>query len=103
MIRLKCSNPSCAYCYSVSPKELEEYGKIYHNICMMCGSKLDVVNLEEIIKLDIYKRAEEYINIWVLEMGWDRTLDLISRNKNQVCYRIYKEILEKRGFKLKGD
>jgi hypothetical protein len=101
MIRLKCSNKSCAYCYSISVKEFEEYKDTYHNFCMICGSKLEVTNLEEIVAKDIYKRAEEYINKWVADLGWDRTLDLIEKNKDQACYRIYKEILEKRGFKIK--
>lgn len=45
--------------------------------------------------------AEEHLNKWVNEIGWDNTLDLIKRNKDQACYRIYKELLEKRGFKIR--
>jgi len=101
LIKLKCINENCNFSYSVSEKEFLEYGKIYHNRCMICSSKLEVDNLKEIVEKDLYQRAEDYINKWVVEIGWDRTLDLIQRNKEQSCYRIYKEILEKRGFKLK--
>jgi hypothetical protein len=103
MIKLKCLNGDCNFIYSVSEKEFIEYGQNYHKNCILCGSKLKVDNIEEIIKQDIYKRAEEYIDKWVAEIGWDNTIDLIKRNSNQACYRIYKEILEKRGFKLKGE
>ena len=101
LIELKCINENCSFFYSVSEKEFLEYGKIYHSNCMICGSKLEVDNLKEIVEKDLYQRAEDYINKWVVEIGWDRTLDLIQRNKEQSCYRIYKEILEKRGFKIR--
>lgn len=101
MIKLKCQNPSCAYCYSVSPKELEEYGKLYHNICMICGKRLDVVNLEEIIKKDIETKVKEYVDLWFKTLGIEYTLEMIERNKNQACYRFYKTELLRRGFKLK--
>jgi len=100
MIVLKCSNEYCNYCYKVTPKELENNPQ-YHSNCLICGSLLKVDNLKEIITKNLYERAEEYINKWVSELGWDRTLDLIAKNKEQACYRIYKEILEKRGFKIK--
>jgi len=101
MINLICSNENCKFTYSVSEKEFEEYGKIYHSNCIICGSKLKINNLQEIMKKDLYQRAEDYINKWVAEIGWDRTIDLIKNNKDQACYRIYKEILEKKGFKIK--
>jgi hypothetical protein len=102
MIKLKCVNDKCGFSYEVTKAELEEYSQ-YHKYCMICGSLLKVDNLEEIIEKDIGCRAEEHLNKWVAEIGWDNTLDLIKRNKDQACYRIYKELLEKRGFKLKGE
>jgi hypothetical protein len=100
MIKLKCINPECAYSYSVSEKELE-YNQKYHKTCLICGSLMKVDNLKEIVRQDIYNRAEEYINEWVSKIGWDRTLDLIKKYKDNPIYRIYKEILGKRGFKIK--
>jgi hypothetical protein len=35
------------------------------------------------------------------ELGGDETLSLIERNKNQSCYRLYKEEMIKRGFIIK--
>ena len=102
MIRLKCINETCGYSYEVSENEIKEYGQ-YHTKCLLCKSKMKVVNLEEIVEKDLYQRAEEYIKKWVAEIGWDNTLDLIKKNKNQGCYRIYKEILEKKGFTIKGE
>jgi len=103
MIKLKCINVDCAYSYEVSEKELEEYGETYHSKCLICGSKLEVAqgSITELVKFELFKRAEGHLNNWLLQIGWDNTLDLIQRHKNQACYRIYREILEKRGFKLK--
>jgi len=54
-------------------------------------------NFEEIIKFDIYKRAEEYLNKWFNELGIEATIEILERNKDQACYRIYKELLQERG------
>lgn len=96
MINLKCSN--CNFVYLVSEKDITDYG----NFCIICGNKLQVDNLDEVVKKDIYQRAEEYINTWVKELGLEGCIELLERNKNQACYRIYKEILEKRGFKIRS-
>lgn len=101
MVKLKCCNKKCNFTYSVSEKEFEEYGRTYHSNCMLCGSKLEIVNLEEIVKKDLYQRAEEYINKWISELGLEGCIELVERNYNQACFRIYKEILEKRGFEIK--
>jgi hypothetical protein len=102
LINLKCINPDCVYHYQISQKELE-YNSRLHRKCLICGSKLVVDNLDELVKFDVYKKAENYIKKYVKEMGWDNTIDLIQRNKGQPTYRIYKEILEKMGFNLKGE
>jgi hypothetical protein len=92
------------YCKKGHYSEIEEAKLIAepqsHRYCY-CGEKLSISNLEDIVEKDIYIRAEEYINKWLKEIGGDETLSLVQRNKNQSCYRIYKEILEKRGFKIK--
>ena len=102
MIRLKCINNVCNYSFEVTPKELEDNPQ-YYKICLLCGSKLTVDNFEEVITFDLYKRAEENINKWIKEIGWDSTIDLIKRNNKQSCYRIYREILQKKGITIKED
>jgi len=99
LIGLKCSNDICGYAYDIAEGEFLENPKAHTN-CLVCGSQLKVTNLDEIIKTDIYKKAENNIDKWVKEIGWDNTLDMIQRNKNQACYRIYCEILSKIGFKI---
>lgn len=100
MIKLKCS--VCHYSYEVSEQEIFDNPQ-YHNNCLCCGAKNEVENIEELIHNDIFERVEQYINKSVAKIGWDLTLDLIKRNKTQACYRIYKEILAKKGFNLKED
>jgi len=99
-IKLKCQNPDCAFTYCITEEEFTEYGEFCHSKCRICNSQLKVANLDEIVEKDLYTQAEQYINKWVEVIGWDNTLDLIIKNKNQSCYRIYKEILQKRGFKI---
>lgn len=99
IIKLKCPNNICQYCYELTEEELLDNPQ-YHRTCPICQSKLAVVNLDEIVEQDLYQQAENYLKQWVQEIGWDNTLDLIQRNRNQACYKIYKEILLKKGFKL---
>lgn len=103
MIKLRCCNPDCKFVYSVSEKEYQEYGKVYHSQCMICGAKLEVDKLMEMVKFEIYKRAEEYLNKWIAKLGLEGCMELLERHRNQACYRIYKELMEKRGLKLKGE
>jgi predicted ATP-dependent endonuclease of OLD family len=100
MIKLRCSNKLCDYCYQVSEKELQE-NSTYHSHCLICGSLLEVTNLEEIIKTGLTERVKEYIDKYFKEIGLEATLEMVERNRNQSCFRLYKEELERRGFKLK--
>lgn len=102
MIKLICVNDVCKYSYEVSEKELTEYPE-YHKKCLICGNQLKVTeeSLNEVVKKDLYTQAEDYINKWSAEMGLEGCMELIERHKDQSCYRIYKEILEKRGLKIK--
>ncbi len=91
MIRLICQNTDCNYSYHITEKELT--GNFhYHKFCLICGSRIEVAkeSLEKVVKQDLYKKAEENINDWVKDIGWDNTLDLINRNKNKIsiCNRI---------------
>jgi len=101
-ITLKCSNKECSYGYKVSEKELEEYGETYHSKCLICGSKLEIVqgSINDLVKFELFKRAEEHLYKWFNQLGLEGTLELVERHSNQACYRIYKELLEKRGFKI---
>lgn len=101
MIKLKCSNENCAFTYSVSEKELEEYGEHYHTFCMICGSKLQVINLEEIVANDVEQKVKEYIDLWFRTLGIEYTIEMIERHKDLAVYRLYKAEIEKRGFKIK--
>jgi hypothetical protein len=101
MIRLKCINDNCAFTYSVSEEEFKEYGKHYHQFCMICGSKLQVDNLEEIIVKDTEEKVKEYIDLWFRTLGIEYTIEMVERHKELAVYRLYKAEIEKRGFKIK--
>jgi hypothetical protein len=101
MIKLICINPDCGYSYQVSKKELENYGQ-YHKTCLLCKSQLKVDNLEEIVRVDIdteiRNNVDTYIKIFGIEGAWE----LIERNKNQACARLYFEEFKRRGIDLNG-
>lgn len=98
LIRLKCLNENCEYSFEVGEAELRD-NSTYYQRCLLCNSKLIVEkeSLKEIVKKDLYTQAEEYLNKWVAEIGWDNTIDLIKRHKDQPIYRIYADLLRKRG------
>lgn len=100
MIKLVCRNEDCEYSIEVSEQEFIDNPQ-YYGRCLCCNALLKIVNLEEVIEMDLYRRAESYINDWAAKFGWDYTLDMIQRNKSNACYRIYRDILRKRGFNVK--
>jgi hypothetical protein len=80
-------------------QELRETAQSFR-YCPYCGLKLKIKNLEEIIEDDLYKRAEEYLNTWLNTLGIEGTIELINRNKDYSCSKIYIELLQKKGLKL---
>ena len=94
MIKLTCS--VCNYSYSVSENELLTNPQ-YHQACFLCGGKIFIENLNEVVNEDLYKRAENYLNKWFNELGIEGTLEMLERNKHQATYRIYEEILKRKG------
>ena len=98
MIHLLCTH--CKYEYDITPDELKEDGEL-HSYCFICGGKIEVENLEEIIAKDLENQIKENITKWLKELGGDETLSLLQRNKNAPGYRQYREELIKRGFRIK--
>jgi hypothetical protein len=96
MIKLKCLNPDCNYVYQVTPAELEDNPQ-YHDKCLICGSRLKVDNVEEIVEKGLYERANEYLNEWIKTLGLEGALELVERHKEEAIGRIYMELLKKRG------
>ena len=101
MIKLRCK--LCKFSFEVSEKEFIEYPEAYKDCYISCGGENEVVNLDEIVEKDIYTRAEEYINKWFKEIGIEATIEMCERNREQSCFRIYRKILESKGFKIKGE
>lgn len=93
MIKLICIK--CGYSYSVSENEYL-LNIQYHTHCFLCQGEL-VTPLEEIVKTDIYAKAEAYLHKWFSQYGIEKTLEILARNKEQPNYRIYEELLKKKG------
>ena len=85
--------------------EKDEIELIYQNqifkFCSFCGEKLKILNLDEVITQDLQEKIKNNINKWFNQIGIDNTLDLIQRNRNASCSRLYIEELQKRGFNIK--
>ena len=101
LIKLKCSNKDCEFSYKVTLTELEDNPQ-QHRFCMICKSKMQVNNVEEIVNEDLEQKIKTYINKWFKQIGIEATIELCERNQDLAVYRLYKEELKKRGFKLKG-
>jgi len=87
--------------FTKTEEELQRERVITH--CASCGQKLLISNLPDIIENDIYILAEKNLNKYITELGIEGAIELLERNREQSCYRIYKALMEKRGLKLKGE
>jgi hypothetical protein len=102
MIKLQCK--LCKFSFEVSEKEFMEFPEAYKHCYISCGGENEVLNLEEIVKLDIEKQITANIDKWVKLYGWDYVIDLVKKYKNYYAIgRLYVEELKKRGFTLKGE
>ncbi|MBU0581411.1 MAG: hypothetical protein KKA19_09575 [Candidatus Margulisbacteria bacterium] len=62
-----------------------------------CGGKYSIYNLPEIVSRDLDCRADELLDKYIRELGLDGAVELIERNKNQACAKIYFDKLRQRG------
>jgi len=96
-IKFSCSK-NCAN-FTKSEEQLRVEKVITH--CPFCGQKLTIQNLEEVVLLDCEIKIKEYIDLWASIIGWDNTLDLILKHKEEAIGRLYVAELNRRGFKIK--
>lgn len=97
IIKFSCSK----HCLDFEKTEEELRAEHVITHCPYCGEKLHIQNLNEVLESDLYAQANETLDKYLKELGGDETLSLMERNKTQACYRIYKDILIKRGFIVK--
>jgi hypothetical protein len=89
------------HCADFTKDELELiYQGQSFNYCAFCGGRLHIENLVEIVKQDIDTRVRNNIDKWFKEIGADNTIDMIKRNKDQACARLYFDELRRRGFTI---
>jgi predicted nucleic acid-binding Zn-ribbon protein len=86
----------CAKCGYVFEKDEQEIIEQPFRYCA-CGGKLSIQNLEDIMQYDLDTRVRNNINRWFRELGIEGTIELIERNSNQACSRLYFDELRKRG------
>ena len=96
MIRLKCSNEYCNYCYQISEKEMLDNAH-YHHKCIICHSKLMVDNVEELLAQDIEQQAEENLQQYITEYGLEGAIELIERSPLNGVRGLYMRKLRERG------
>jgi len=96
-LKLKCED--CGYSYEVSEAEMLTCGE-YHVKCLMCNGIIKVENLDEVVHLDMKKRVRDYVSKYFQTLGIEYTLEMLERNKDQACYRLYKAELKRRGFNV---
>jgi hypothetical protein len=96
MIKLKCQNCDCQYCYEITEKELLD-NEHCHRKCLICGSKLIIANLSELVAQDLDYQAENYLNQWIKEMGMEGAVELIERSPRNGVRDMYMRKLKERG------
>jgi uncharacterized protein YuzB (UPF0349 family) len=97
IIKFYCNN----HCGDFTKDELELiYQKQSFRYCAFCGEKLIIENLTEIVQQDTKIKVRNNINTWFNEIGVDNTIDLVKRNKNQPCAKLYLDELKQRGFNI---
>jgi hypothetical protein len=96
LIKLECR--ICGGFLEIDDKELNEN----HKICPLCNGKMEVKNLDELVKFDVETQIKNNIDKWQKQFGWDYVIDLVKKYKDYYAVgRLYVEELEKRGFKIK--
>jgi uncharacterized phage-associated protein len=65
------------------------------------GEKLHIVNLQEIVSADIETKVSEYIDKMLKELGIEGAWELVERNREQACYRLYISEFKRRGISIK--
>jgi uncharacterized protein YuzB (UPF0349 family) len=97
LIKFTCQNCNNTF-------EKDELEIIYQDqsfrFCGICGGKLSIQNLKEIMMEEIKERVKNNINKWFKEEGADNNLDLIKRNRNYPITQLYINELRERGFKI---
>jgi uncharacterized protein YuzB (UPF0349 family) len=91
------------HCADFTKDELEviEQGQSFTH-CAICGGKLHILNIDEVVDFDLQARVKSNINKWVKLYGWDYVIDLVKKYKDYYAVgRLYIEELQKRGFKIK--
>jgi hypothetical protein len=96
MIRLKCRNEDCNYCYQVTELEMLDNGHL-HKTCLICGSQMLVDNMEEIISRELEEQAEENLKQYLKDYGLEGTVELIERSPNNGARDLYMRKLKERG------
>lgn len=100
MIKLKCKK--CNYSFEVSEIEFKEHPETYIECFVRCGGSNTIVNVEVAATMIIEQEVKANIDKWFNILGLEGTIELIERHKDQeVCYRLYKEELKRRGFNIK--
>ena len=96
MICLKCINEKCGYSYSVTVAELKNNGR-YHSHCKICGEKIKVANIDEIVSQDIKAKVENYISKCFKLYGLEYTMEIVEHLQKGTVKELYKKELKRRG------
>ncbi len=97
IIQFKCNG--CGNIFTKEEFEIIEQNQSFRR-CSLCGEKLMVSNLEEVVTEDLSIRIKNNINKWFKEYGIEATIELINRNREQACAKLYIEEIQKRGLNV---
>jgi DNA-directed RNA polymerase subunit RPC12/RpoP len=88
----------CKQCGNIFDKEefeLIQQGQSFR-FCAYCGGKISIKNLDDILKDDLDKRVRNNLDRYMKELGIEGCIELIERNKDIPCARLYIDILKEK-------
>lgn len=94
MIKFICKK--CGNTFEKEEFEIIEQGQSFR-FCAYCGNKLSIENLSDVVKDDLDKRVKNNLNRYMNTLGIEGTIELVERNKNIACTRLYIDLLKEKG------
>lgn len=94
IIQFRCTQ--CENTFDKEEFEILEQGQSFR-FCDICGGKISIINLNEILKDDLDKRVKINLNRYMSQLGIEGCIEMVQRNQNLPCTRLYINILKEKG------
>lgn len=98
-MKIKFNCPKCNFHFEKTEEELKNTTQSFRH-CSLCGTKLSVENVKEIVTNDLELEVHSRVNEWFKTLGIEYTLELIGRHKDDEVGKLYVSDIKKRGLNV---